>query len=190
MRLAESNKLWLYLALGTMIAFSSAWHIYRHFRPATIREAATRARAGWRPRCFPSERRWVSPHREPERLEPSHCSSLTRLDTRAGCRHRPRVRPLPFAGRRRAAPGQRRIRCWAAGAPDRRRSARRRRGQHAGSADSKPHHAPGPFPVASHHRYSAVLEGRHAGRQLAMSFSYQPSLLSPVARRVQTCCCR
>lgn len=28
------NTLWLYLALGVMIALSSAWHIYRHFRPA------------------------------------------------------------------------------------------------------------------------------------------------------------
>ena len=30
----EANNLWLYLALGVMIAVSSAWHIYRHFRPA------------------------------------------------------------------------------------------------------------------------------------------------------------
>jgi uncharacterized membrane protein YfcA len=32
----KSDKVWLYLALGGMIAFSSAWHIYRHFRPAKI----------------------------------------------------------------------------------------------------------------------------------------------------------
>jgi hypothetical protein len=32
----QSDKVWLYLALGSMIAFSSAWHIYRHFRPAKI----------------------------------------------------------------------------------------------------------------------------------------------------------
>ena len=31
------NTLWLYLALGSMIALSSAWHIYRHFRPAAER---------------------------------------------------------------------------------------------------------------------------------------------------------
>lgn len=30
----KSDKVWLYLALGGMIAFSSSWHIYRHFRPA------------------------------------------------------------------------------------------------------------------------------------------------------------
>ena len=30
----QANNLWLYLALGVMIAVSSAWHIYRHFRPA------------------------------------------------------------------------------------------------------------------------------------------------------------
>ena len=28
-----SNNVWLYLALGVMIVISSAWHIYRHFRP-------------------------------------------------------------------------------------------------------------------------------------------------------------
>jgi uncharacterized protein len=35
LRLARTpaNNLWLYLALGIMIAFTSAWHIYRHFRP-------------------------------------------------------------------------------------------------------------------------------------------------------------
>jgi uncharacterized protein len=37
----RSNNLWLYLALGLMIAVSSAWHIYRHFRPA--KESARRA---------------------------------------------------------------------------------------------------------------------------------------------------
>ena len=29
----QANSFWLYLALGIMIAVSSAWHIYRHFRP-------------------------------------------------------------------------------------------------------------------------------------------------------------
>jgi hypothetical protein len=29
-----ANNLWLFLALGIMIAVSSAWHIFRHFRPA------------------------------------------------------------------------------------------------------------------------------------------------------------
>jgi uncharacterized membrane protein YfcA len=32
--LSQGNTLWLYLGLGGMIATSSAWHIYRHFRPA------------------------------------------------------------------------------------------------------------------------------------------------------------
>jgi len=31
---SQGNSLWLYLALGTMIALCSAWCIYRHFRPA------------------------------------------------------------------------------------------------------------------------------------------------------------
>ncbi|HEY1580122.1 MAG TPA: sulfite exporter TauE/SafE family protein [Terracidiphilus sp.] len=31
----QANNVWLYLALGLMIAISSAWHVYRHFRPAT-----------------------------------------------------------------------------------------------------------------------------------------------------------
>lgn len=31
----QGHTLWLYLALGAMIAVSSGWHIYRHFRPAT-----------------------------------------------------------------------------------------------------------------------------------------------------------
>jgi uncharacterized membrane protein YfcA len=28
-----ANSIWLYLALGAMIAVSSAWHVYRHFQP-------------------------------------------------------------------------------------------------------------------------------------------------------------
>jgi uncharacterized membrane protein YfcA len=32
----QSNQLWLYLALGIMIATSSGWHVFRHFRPAPI----------------------------------------------------------------------------------------------------------------------------------------------------------
>ncbi len=32
--LSQGNTIWLYLGLGCMIALSSAWHIYRHFRPA------------------------------------------------------------------------------------------------------------------------------------------------------------
>lgn len=42
----QANNLWLYLVLGIMIALSSAWHIYRHFRPP----AESRLRAdspGW-----------------------------------------------------------------------------------------------------------------------------------------------
>jgi uncharacterized membrane protein YfcA len=34
----DADKFWLYLALGGMIAFSSAWHIFRHFRPAVLNE--------------------------------------------------------------------------------------------------------------------------------------------------------
>jgi len=34
---SQHNTLWLYLALGSMIALSSSWHIYRHFRPASAR---------------------------------------------------------------------------------------------------------------------------------------------------------
>jgi hypothetical protein len=34
----RANSIWLYLALGVMIAVSSGWHIYRHFRPAAVRE--------------------------------------------------------------------------------------------------------------------------------------------------------
>lgn len=33
----QGQTLWLYLALGAMIVVSSAWHIYRHFRPALAR---------------------------------------------------------------------------------------------------------------------------------------------------------
>ncbi|HEX3660436.1 MAG TPA: sulfite exporter TauE/SafE family protein [Acidobacteriaceae bacterium] len=40
------DKVWLYLALGVMIAFSSAWHIGRHFRPARENEHR-RPRPGW-----------------------------------------------------------------------------------------------------------------------------------------------
>lgn len=42
----ESDKGWLYIALGGMIAFSSAWHIYRHFRPASARQHRS-ARPAW-----------------------------------------------------------------------------------------------------------------------------------------------
>lgn len=42
----RSDKVWLYVALGTMIAFSSAWHIYRHFRPAPLDENRQQ-RPGW-----------------------------------------------------------------------------------------------------------------------------------------------
>ncbi|MGB6974639.1 MAG: sulfite exporter TauE/SafE family protein [Terracidiphilus sp.] len=41
-----ARNLWLYLALGLMIALSSGWHIYRHFRPRA-REAERRARPLW-----------------------------------------------------------------------------------------------------------------------------------------------
>lgn len=42
----QANRLWLYLVLGIMIAVSSAWHIYRHFRPASA--SAPRANSpGW-----------------------------------------------------------------------------------------------------------------------------------------------
>ena len=30
----EANNFWLYMALGVMILVSSAWHIFRHFKPA------------------------------------------------------------------------------------------------------------------------------------------------------------
>ena len=30
----QANNFWLYMALGVMIVVSSAWHIFRHFRPA------------------------------------------------------------------------------------------------------------------------------------------------------------
>jgi uncharacterized protein len=32
----KSNTLWLYLAIGIMIAVSSAWHVFRHFRPSDV----------------------------------------------------------------------------------------------------------------------------------------------------------
>lgn len=42
----QANNIWLYLALGLMIVTSSAWHIYRHFRPPT--EIAQRTNSpGW-----------------------------------------------------------------------------------------------------------------------------------------------
>ena len=42
----QANNFWIYLALGVMIAVSSAWHVYRHFRPAT--GPATRSDSpGW-----------------------------------------------------------------------------------------------------------------------------------------------
>lgn len=44
--LVGTNKFWLYLALGAMISFSSAWHIYRHFRPAAL-PASGPTRPGW-----------------------------------------------------------------------------------------------------------------------------------------------
>ena len=37
----QQNTIWLYLALGTMIALSSGWHIYRHFRPSSTRDGRT-----------------------------------------------------------------------------------------------------------------------------------------------------
>jgi hypothetical protein len=42
----DAGRFWLYLALGAMIAASSAWHIYRHFRPASLRDK-DRSRPGW-----------------------------------------------------------------------------------------------------------------------------------------------
>jgi len=42
----RSDRVWLYFALGGMIAFSSAWHIYRHFRPRSI-SGDRRERPGW-----------------------------------------------------------------------------------------------------------------------------------------------
>lgn len=41
-----ADRFWLYLALGAMIAFSSAWHIFRHFRPAAL-TAKRGSRPGW-----------------------------------------------------------------------------------------------------------------------------------------------
>ena len=34
----QADAIWLYLALGVMIAFPSAWTIYRHFRPAALHD--------------------------------------------------------------------------------------------------------------------------------------------------------
>jgi uncharacterized membrane protein YfcA len=42
----QGNTLWLYLALGSMIVISSAWHIYRHFRPGGQRSRKT-DHPGW-----------------------------------------------------------------------------------------------------------------------------------------------
>jgi hypothetical protein len=42
----QGNTLWLYLALGAMIVLSSAWHIYRHFRPAAQRGERS-SHPGW-----------------------------------------------------------------------------------------------------------------------------------------------
>lgn len=43
---ARSDKVWLYLLLGAMIVSSSAWRIYRHFRPAAVDENR-QPRPGW-----------------------------------------------------------------------------------------------------------------------------------------------
>ncbi len=40
----QGNTLWLYLALGSMIVLSSAWHIYRHFRPGAGKGSADHPR--------------------------------------------------------------------------------------------------------------------------------------------------
>lgn len=42
----QGQTLWLYLALGVMIAISSGWHIYRHFRP-TEQRAGRKQRSFW-----------------------------------------------------------------------------------------------------------------------------------------------
>jgi len=39
----QGHTLWLYFALGAIVVLSSAWHIYRHFRPAST-QAARRSR--------------------------------------------------------------------------------------------------------------------------------------------------
>jgi len=44
---SKSSTLWLYLALGVMIAISSAWHVYRHFRPSGAVPAERKNRPGW-----------------------------------------------------------------------------------------------------------------------------------------------
>jgi uncharacterized membrane protein YfcA len=43
---SRTNTLWLFLALGIMIATSSAWHVFRHFRPGEIPADRTN-RPGW-----------------------------------------------------------------------------------------------------------------------------------------------
>jgi uncharacterized membrane protein YfcA len=42
----QTSRVWLYLVLGAMIASSSAWHIYRHFRPARV-DGNRRSRPAW-----------------------------------------------------------------------------------------------------------------------------------------------
>lgn len=42
----QGQTLWLYLALGVMIAISSGWHIYRHFRP-TLQRTGRSPRPWW-----------------------------------------------------------------------------------------------------------------------------------------------
>lgn len=42
----KSDKVWLYIALGSIIAFTSAWHIFRHFRPGGVRRER-RPRLAW-----------------------------------------------------------------------------------------------------------------------------------------------
>jgi uncharacterized protein len=39
------DRFWIYLTLGSVIAFSSAWHIFRHFRPAP--EGRRQPRPAW-----------------------------------------------------------------------------------------------------------------------------------------------
>ena len=42
----DADRFWVYLALGIMIAVSSAWHIFRHFRPRAL-ETRRQPRPGW-----------------------------------------------------------------------------------------------------------------------------------------------
>lgn len=49
----QGSTLWLYLALGSMIVLSSAWHIYRHFRPVTERKLKARRPAWLAAAMFP-----------------------------------------------------------------------------------------------------------------------------------------